>query len=57
MYIFIFDGPTCQVSKVRVFKNDAKQTIVEIQQAMQKEMDIVFFRNMGLIKAIKYEGS
>ncbi|GFV87342.1 putative LOC100569746 [Trichonephila clavipes] len=50
------DVPTCQESKVWVFKDDPTPTMVKSQRAMKKVMCAVFFRSTGLMKPIKLEG-
>ncbi|PRD27595.1 UNVERIFIED_CONTAM: hypothetical protein NCL1_34917 [Trichonephila clavipes] len=50
-----YDVPTLQESKVWVFENDPMPTMVKSQRAMKKVTYAVFFRSMGLIKAIKLE--
>ncbi|GFY36347.1 uncharacterized protein TNCV_3450501 [Trichonephila clavipes] len=60
-----FDNGTCGLklvsyavnqSKVWIFEDDPTKTTVKIKRAMKKVMHVVFFRSMGLIKAIKLEG-
>ncbi|GFV05200.1 uncharacterized protein TNCV_224131 [Trichonephila clavipes] len=50
-----YENPTPQESKVWVFENDPMPTMVKSQRATKKAMYAVFFRSMGLIKAIKLE--
>ncbi|GFU51829.1 uncharacterized protein TNCV_3733441 [Trichonephila clavipes] len=50
----IFDVPTRQESKVLGW--DSTPTVVKSQRAMKKVMYAIFYRSMGLIKAIKLEG-
>ncbi|PRD35227.1 UNVERIFIED_CONTAM: hypothetical protein NCL1_12172 [Trichonephila clavipes] len=54
--ILFSNVPIRQKSKVCVFEDDSTPTMVKRQQAMKKVMHVVFFRSMGLFKAIKLEG-